>query len=533
MTPGTPPFGPDGEPRRREASRPQSNDQLSRHAIHGFLWLLSTGAAQGVVQIVTLMLLARLLGPEPFGIVGGALIVMRVADLVSKLGVGQALVQRQQVDEAHIAAALLFFVGWGALVTLVLVAAAPLFAVLIGIRELTQIVPVMAFGILASNLSEVSMALLRRDLRFRGLTVAQALSYIVAYGPIALGMALLGFGVWSLAWAFVCQLAIKSAILVVIGPHRWSLRGTATAMRELMTFGGGMTGWRLANRASKELDNLVVARMLGAEALGLYRRAYQLSVTPADFFARSMATIAFPVATKLRGPEQLARGYLLAVSGVAIIGLPLGVFMAVVAPELVTALLGQQWLTASVPLAILSLGLIFHLNQQVIGSIAAAAGAVYESAWRQVVLAAAVVIGALIGQVWGLAGVASGVLVALVLNYLSMSRLASRLTGLSLRSMLLVHVPAAILTLVVGGAALATRALTVGMGAPSSVVLLACTSFAALATTASVRLWPNLLLGTGGLWWVERVLNALPRRYARLVAGIIGRPYKPRTAAAT
>ena len=89
-------------------SRPQSNDQLSRHAIHGFLWLLSTGAAQGLVQIVTLMLLARLLGPEPFGIVGGALIVMRVADLVSKLGVGQALVQRSEVDEAHIAAALLF-----------------------------------------------------------------------------------------------------------------------------------------------------------------------------------------------------------------------------------------------------------------------------------------------------------------------------------------------------------------------------------------------------------------------------------------
>ena len=175
-------------------------------------------------------------------------------------------------------------------------------------------------------------------------------------------------------------------------------------MRELLTFGGGMTGWRLANRASKELDNLVVARMLGAEALGLYRRAYQLSVTPADFFARSMATIAFPVASRLHEPERLARAYLLAVAGVSIIGLPLGAFLAVVAPELVSVLLGSQWEAASAPLAILSVGLIFHLNQQVIGSIAAATGAVYQTAWRHAILAVAVLIGALIGQIWGLVG---------------------------------------------------------------------------------------------------------------------------------
>ena len=452
----TAPDVPEESARAARAAAANSDAQLSRHAIHGFLWLLSTGAVQGAVQIVTLILLARLLGPEPFGIVGGALIVMRVADLVSKLGVGQALVQRKQVDEAHIAAAVLFFLGWGALVTLFLVVAAPLFSEVIGIPELTQVVPVMALGILASNFSEVSMALLRRDLRFRGLTVAQAISYIVAYGPIGIGLALLGFGVWSLAWAFVMQLALKSAILVIIGPHRWSLRATPLALRDLMTFGGGMTGWRLANWASKELDNFVVARMLGAEALGLYRRAYQLSVTPADFFARSMATIAFPVATKLQGPEQLARGYLLAVSGVAVIGLPLGAFMAVVAPDLVTVLLGPQWVAASAPLAILSLGLIFHLNQQVLGSIAAAAGAVYQTAWRHAILAVAVLIGALIGQIWGLVGVAVGVFVALMFNYLQMSRLASSLTGLDLSAMLRAHVPGALLMLAVAGAALMT-----------------------------------------------------------------------------
>lgn len=508
-----------------------TDEQLSHHAIHGFLWMLSTGAAQGAVQVVTLMLLARLLGPEPFGIVGGALIVMRVADIVSKLGVGQALVQRKEVDEVHIAAARVFFLGWGAFITVVLVAAAPLLADAIGMAELSEVVPVMALGVLASNCSEVSMALLRRDLRFRGLAMSQAMSYIIAYGPIGVGLAFLGFGVWSLVWAFVLQLALKSAFLIAIGPGRWSFRADWTAIRGLLTFGSGMTWWRLADRASKELDNLVVARMLGAEALGLYRRAYQLSVTPADFFARNMATIAFPVASKLQDRQRIARAYLLAVSGVSLVGLPLGTFMAVVARDLVTVLLGPEWVTAAAPLAILSFGLIFQLNQQVIGSIAAAAGAVYQTAWRQMVLAVAVAVGALIGQVWGLAGVALGVLVALVLNYVSMSRLATRLTDLSLGNMLRAHAPAALLTLVVAGAALAVRALGVGLHLPSLFILLACVAASGSAAVIAVRLWPCHVLGNAGRWWLDRVLRALPRRYARLIARIVDIPLKPKAEA--
>jgi teichuronic acid exporter len=529
----TSPGEPDGMARAVRPTSAKSDAQLSQHAIHGFLWMLSTGAAQGAVQIVTLVLLARLLGPTPFGVVGGALIVLRVVDIVSKLGVGQALVQRKELDQCHIAAALVFFIGWGVLVTLALVEAAPLLADLIGITELRQVLPLMAVGVLASNLSEVSMALLRRELRFRALAISQAVSYVVAYGIAGVGLALLGFGLWSLVWAFVLQLALKSAIQIILGPHRWSLRATPAAMRELLTFGGGMTGWRLATRASKELDNFVVARMLGAEALGLYRRAYQLSVTPADFFARSMATIVFPVASKLREPERLARAFLLAVAGVSLFGLPIGAFLAVVAPELVSTLLGPQWAAASAPLAILSVGLIFHLNQQVVGSIAAATGAVYRTAWRHVILALAVLIGALIGQIWGLIGVAVGVLVALMFNYLLMTQLASSLTGLSRRAMLRAHGPAALLMLVVAGSALAARGVMVSLDLPSPVVLLVCAAAAGTAAIASVRLWPNRLLGEEGLWWLERVLAALPRRHARLAARLMGAHYEPKAIAAT
>lgn len=512
------------EGRRGENPPAVGGDQLSQHAIRGFLWLLSTSAAQAVVQIATLMLLARLLGPTAFGIVGGALLVIRVADVVSKLGVGQALVQRKELDDRHTAAALLFFTGWGILVSLVLIATAPLQADLLRIPELRQIVPVMALGVLVSNFAEVSVALLRRGLRFRVLALWQAISYSVAYGLVAVGLALLGFGLWALVWAFVAQMVVKTVALNIAAPHAWSLRATPAALRDLLAFGGGMTSWRLAIQAAQECDNLVVARMLGAEALGLYRRAYQFSVTPAAFFAKSMATIVFPVASRLREPERLARAYLLAVAGVSLVGLPVGVFLAVVAPEFVRVVLGAEWAAAAPPLAVLSLGLVFHLNQQVAGSIAAASGAVYRIAWRHTIFAVAVLVGALIGLAWGLVGVAFGVLAALLFNYLLMGKLILTLTGMRWRDLLRAHASALLLTLVVGATALAVRWTATELRLPPLAVLAACAVAAVIATALAVRIAPRRLLGTHGIWWLERLLKAMPRRHGRVLARLLGFP---------
>lgn len=525
--------GPSGSP-SADAAAADHDGRLAGRAIHGFFWMLSNSASQVVVQLVTLTVLARLLGPTAFGVVGGALVIMRVADVLSKLGVGQALVQREHVEPRHVAAALCFFLGWGALVTAVLVATAPLQADLLRIPELRQIIPLMAAGVLISNASEVSLALLRRELRFRVIAIAQAAAYAVAYGVVGVGLAVLGFGLWSLVWAFLAQYAVTSAALLVAGRHPWSVRSGPAAVLDLLTFGGGMTAWRLAISSAQEIDNLVVARTLGTEALGLYRRAYQLSVTPAALLGRSISTIVFPVASRLREPERLARAYLLAIAGTMLFGLPIGAFIGVVAPEIVAVLLGPQWTAVAAPLAILSLGFIFQLNQQIVGSIAAATGAVYQTAWRHGVLAVAVLVGALIGQWWGLVGVATGVLAALAFNYALMSRLALEITGVGWRAMLAAHLPAFRTTAVVAGSAwLARWAASHGLLDPTPfILLLICTATTTVTTLLAIRLWPEPMLGSEGLWWAERVLRTLPSRPARKLGGWLGIAPTPRVGGA-
>ena len=477
---------------------------------------------QGVLEIVILMVLARLLGPTAFGIVGGGLLVMRVADIVSKFGVGQALVQRQQLEKRHIAAALLFFSGWGTLLTAIVVYTAPLQADLLRIPELRQIVPVMMAGLLVSNMAEVSLALLRRDLRFRVIATTQAASHVAAYGTVGVGLAVLGLGLWSLVWAYVAQIVMRAAVFMIASPHAWSLRCRAADLRELLAFGSGMTGWRLATGCAQEMDNLVVARMLGAEALGLYRRAYQFSVTPGKFLGNSISTILFPVAAKLSGPKDLGHAYMHGIAGVALLGLPGGVFLAVVAPEVVTVVLGTQWAQTALPMAVLSLGLVFYLSQQVAASITAAAGAVFATAGRQVIYALAVLLGALLGLPWGLVGIATGVLAALAINCTLLHHLVLKLTEIGWPALFRAHVPAVRLAVVVGGLTLLTRWAAIHFGLVPPVVLIVCGATTSAAVVVLVRFWPQLLLGIEGLWLLDHILNLLPEARARRIRGVLG-----------
>jgi PST family polysaccharide transporter len=523
MTPAPPADTDELRPEiKRTAVASTPDGQLAHQAIQGFLWVLSTSGAQGILQLVILMVLARLLGPTVFGIVGAGLLVMRLADIVGNLGVGQALVQRKVLETHQIAAAQLFFTGWGAVLTAALVVTAPVQADLLRIPELREIIPVLAGGLLVSNMAEVSLALLRRDLRFRVIAVAQATSYVVSYGIIGVGLAILGFGLWSLVWAFLTQLIVRSMVFMVVRPHTWLLRSGRADLRDLLAFGSGMTGWRLATKCAQELDNLVVARTLGAEALGLYRRAYQLSVAPALFLSLSVSTVLFPVATKLREPQRLGHAYLRGIAGAMLLGLPTGTFVAIMAREVVAVVFGAQWAAAAPPLAVLSIGLAFQLSHQVAASITAAMGAVFATAWRQGVYALAVLVGALVGQLWGLVGVAAGVVAALVVNYALMSQLVIKLTGLDWPALFRVHVSAALVTIATGGTAWLTRWGSIELGLAPPVTLVVCAASAAAATMVFVRICPQHSLGVEGLWLVERVLNALPEYHARRIRGIFG-----------
>jgi PST family polysaccharide transporter len=208
---------------------------------------------------------------------------------------------------------------------------------------------------------------------------------------------------------------------------------------------------------------------------------------------------------------RLIRAYAQATALTALVYLPLTGGVIILAPELIRVLLGPQWGEVVLPFQILAAGLLFRANKVNL-TVAQATGAVYSRAWREGIYGGLVVIGALVGLRWGLAGVAGGVLVALLANFVLMAQLTLGVTGVTWRQYAQYHLPALRLALmalvIVWPVAGALRS----MAAPALLTLMTAGTAAGGALLLLVYYLPQTFVGPEGLWLLDTVLEALPKR---------------------
>jgi O-antigen/teichoic acid export membrane protein len=484
----------------------QPTSGLMRHAVGGMLWLSFSTGAQAVVQTAALVILARLLEPRDFGVIGAALIVVGFSTIFSQLGVGPAIVQRPVLEPRHLRVGFTLSMGLGVLVAGLVWVLAPFVAGFFKMAQLEQVLRAVALVFLCQGSATVSEALAQRGLRFRWLAAVELGAFAVGFLLVGSALAFLGLGVWALVSAHLTQNVLRAAVLVLGQPHpRRPLLERRTAS-ELLYFGGGFTLARIGNYLAGQGDNLVVGRWLGTEALGFYAQAYQLMVTPANLLGQVLDRVLFPTMALVQAePTRLRRAYRAGITTVASLVLPASLVLALLAPELVLTLLGPKWAPAVVPFQLLALGLLFRTSCKLSDSVVRATGAVYARAGRQGIYALAVLGGAWLGQHTGLAGVALGVLIAITLNFVLMADLSLRLIGMRWREFLAAHLPALALTLaVVPPAWLVAHALRASH-APALIVVLAAMLFLAAAILLLGYLLPHLFFGPDS----RRLLNEL------------------------
>src|SRR5690606_17934544 len=214
---------------------------------------------------------------------------------------------------------------------------------------------------------------------------------------------------------------------------------------------GGFSLGRLSNQLALHADNLVVGRMLGADALGLYGRAYSLMSAQVTLFGSVLDRVLFPALSRIQ--EQRDRITNAFVRGLAVMMLaaaPVSVIAWILGPEIIEVFLGSAWEAAVVPFQVLAVGTACRAGAKICVPTVRALGAVYRLAWRQSVYAFAVLSGAIIGSRWDLPGVALGVLVAIVLQYVLLLQLVVSVLDVGWIRVLRSHVPAAAVTIVVG-----------------------------------------------------------------------------------
>jgi O-antigen/teichoic acid export membrane protein len=424
--------------------------KLTIDTIKGLLWALIGTGGQAIIQLGVLVVLARLLSPKEFGLVAAAQVIVAFATIFTQLGVGPAIVQRSKLELRHLRVAFTISCLLGIAFTIIIALSSEVIAEFFRMPDLVPVIRLMSLAFLLKSLSVVPESLLKRELQFRKLAGIEILSLGLGFGGVGIGLALTGYGMWSLVIAYMVQYALTSLILLLVQPHPKIPSVERSALIELLTYGGGFTLGRIGNYLAGQGDNLVVGRALGADALGIYGRAYQLMVAPVMLLGQVLDRVLFPAMAKVQNqPERLGMAYQRGVSLIASVTLPLSAFLVIAAPEIIELLLGRGWDQVVLPFQILAVGTLFRTSYKMSDSLSRATGAVYRRAWRQGVYAFCVIGGAYIGSKWGLVGVSMGVLGAIIINFTLMAQLSLCLAHLSWRGFLTANAAALPLTTVV------------------------------------------------------------------------------------
>jgi len=410
--------------------------------LSGFAWTFAGTGGQAIFQIVTLGILARLLSPAEFGVVGAAVVVTQFSNIFSELGVGPAIVQRGDLTQRHLNVGFTISILFGVLVAIAVYCTSLFTAEFFGIPDLENALKVYAIVFVFKGMSSISESLLQRDLNFKIISLIDLCSYIFGYATVGITLAIYGFGFWSLVGAHISQSFIKMVGVMLFKHPKVKLSIERKAVKDLLHFGAGLTVGRIANYLANQGDNLVIGRTLGAEALGSYGRAYQLVVMPANTFGQVFDKVLFPTLSKVQHDKpKLAKAYRKSVSIIAWVLIPFSIFIWELSPEIIGLILGDKWMHLIWPFKILSVGISFRVIHKISDALCRAMGAVYKRACLQSIYAILVIGGAWLGHFYNITGVALCVLVSLFLNYLMMAILSLSLTKLPFRDFVIAHLP--------------------------------------------------------------------------------------------
>lgn len=385
------------------------------------------------LELVSGLVMARLLRPEDFGIVAVVMSFIQISHTVGNLGMGAALVQTKDFtrETADAAFTVSSFAALG--LTLVGVLAAPFAAKFFRIEALTTVMPLLSLQVFLAGMSAVPVALLRRDMRFGRVAIVDG-SATVCSAVVGIALALTGHGYWSLVWApLAAGLWTLIGYLVASG-YRPRLKRPSERSRGMLRFGGGLTLKNVFVFAGRNMDNLIVARMLGEFATGLYTRAFNLTRLPQLRVVNLVYAVSFPAFCRLRDDKVRFHDMFERASRlIALLIAPILLGLAAVSADFTVAVLGPHWAAMALPLALLSASALVNSLHTLVGAAIEASGRVGYEVFTQGTYAFLIVAGTTIGAHWGIDGVSYAVLLSSILFYLLKAATVHLAIGLPIR----------------------------------------------------------------------------------------------------
>jgi O-antigen/teichoic acid export membrane protein len=354
----------------------------------------------------SMMVLARLLEPKDFGLLGMVTAFTGVLSLFRDFGLSSAAIQRADVTEQQTSTLFWINVLVGAMLAVLAAALAPVVSTFYHEPRLLWVTIVVATGFLINGAGVQHSALLQRQMRFTALAVIDVASLIVS-STIAIGAAKAGYGLWALVVMTVSLPLTTTIGLWIVAawvpgpPHR------GVGIRSMMRFGGTLTLNGLVMYVASNFEKVLLGRFWGAEALGIYGRAYQLIRIPTDNLNSAVGDVAFSALSRIQDDPDRLRGYFLkGYSFVLALTLPITIACALFADDIIFVFLGPKWKEAAGIFRLLAPTMLIFAIANPLGWLLNSLGLVGRGLRIALVIAPLMIASYIIGLPYGLKGVA-------------------------------------------------------------------------------------------------------------------------------
>jgi PST family polysaccharide transporter len=343
---------------------PPRPPSLGKQVVQGAMWNYGGFLVSKGLLFVATLILARILSPSEFGLVGMALLVITALDILRDFGIGASLIYRQRDGQAAANLAFLLSAVIGVMLFVGNWLLAPFVTVFFktnGPEEtatVTGLVQVLGFSLLFAGLGSTQDALLQKAIDYRRRMIPEVGRTLIK-GVLQVALALAGFGVWSLVWGQVIGEACATILLWTVSSWRPTRLLDRTLLRPMVNYGtqimmvGGL-GWLVA-----DIDYLIIGRFLGDAALGLYTLAFRIPELIIRNLAQAVSNVAFPVAARFQEDKAAMRhAYLTMQHYMLAILAPLGFGLFAVTPSLIHILFQDKWEPAIPVMELLSIYMV-------------------------------------------------------------------------------------------------------------------------------------------------------------------------------
>ena len=496
-------------PTKSDQNAPGPPPSVREKAIKGVFWSAVQNWGSNLSATVVFLILANLLDPAAFGLVGYAAAILAVLAIFQRQGFAQAIIQREQVLKGHRDSAFWMSAAGGVVLAAATFASAGVIAAATDKPLLTDVLRALSAVLIIDALGNVPQALLRRELAFRSLALRSLIASLVG-GVVGVALALGGGGVWALVGQRLASSVSGTITLWFASRWRPGLSVSRRHFKDLFGFGAYTMGNETVGVLNRQSAPLLIGTFLGDAALGHYRIGFRLLQIMTQLFNNTIQNVTLPTLSRIQHDHSQVRASLLTATRLTgFVAFPAFLGAAILAPEIIFGLCGEKW-AASIPvMRILALvGIVQSVSFFSTPTIMAcgkpswAFGLSLTNGITNMIFVAAAI-------PWGIVAVAAAFTTRAYLYAPLPLLVVRRLIGLELTSYFRQFVPPLIASAVMAPAVWGTRRLLADMLTTRPLLAVATASGIATYTLAMWLLWPDRLKQVA-----EYVRVALPRAKA-------------------